>query len=342
MSKFVGPGMPPLAARGPARFHRAVQLAFLLFMAWVGWRFFLYARWALGRSEVFVARPAAVEGFLPISALLAARRLFAGGGWDAVHPAGLCILLVALASALLLRKGFCGFLCPVGAVSHLLIRQGGRLGLTVTVPARFAWILAVPKYLLLAFFLKAVIFSLNLPQIEDFLRSRYNLVADTKMLLFFLPPGRLTCAVLIALALGSLCVPSLLCRAFCPYCALLGLLSLFSPMALRRDEDLCVQCGRCARNCPLGLAPNRVRRVGSPDCTGCQECAAACPRPGCLGLSLGYRASRRLPWWTTGALTVGLLLAVHLWALAAGHWFSASPLEMVRTLHEGIETLTHH
>ena len=148
----------------PARFHRAVQLVFLLFMAWVGWRFFLYARWAMGQSEVFVARPPSVEGFLPISALLAARRLFAGGGWDAVHPAGLCILLVALASALVLRKGFCGFLCPVGAVSHLLFRLGGRLGLTVAVPARFAWMLAVPKYLLLAFFLKAVIFSMSLPQ----------------------------------------------------------------------------------------------------------------------------------------------------------------------------------
>ena len=35
----------------PARFHRAVQLVFLLFMAWVGWRFFLYARWAMGQSE---------------------------------------------------------------------------------------------------------------------------------------------------------------------------------------------------------------------------------------------------------------------------------------------------
>lgn len=326
----------------PARFHRAVQLVFLLFMAWVGWRFFLYARWAMGQSEVFVARPPSVEGFLPISALLAARRLFAGGGWDAVHPAGLCILLVALASALVLRKGFCGFLCPVGAVSHLLFRLGGRLGLTVAVPVRFAWMLAVPKYLLLAFFLKAVIFSMSLPQIEGFLHSRYNLVADTKMLLFFLPPGRLTCAVLIAVTLGSLWIPSLWCRSLCPYGALLGLFSLFSPMALRRDEALCVQCGRCADNCPLGLSPNRVRRVGSPDCTGCQECAAACPRPGCLGLSLGYRTSRRLPWWTTGALTAGLLLAVYLWALATGHWFSAIPAEMVRALHVGIETLTHH
>lgn len=332
--------MPPMSPA--ARFHRAVQLAFLLFMAWVGWRFFLHARWAMGQSEVFVARPPAVEGFLPISALLAARRLFAGDGWDNVHPAGLCILLVALASALLMRKGFCGFLCPVGAVSHLLFRLGGRLGLTVAVPVRFTWILAVPKYLLLAFFLNAVIFSLSLPQIEGFLHSRYNLVADTKMLLFFLPPDRLTCGILAVLTLGSLCIPSFWCRSLCPYGALLGLFSLFSPMALRRNEALCVQCGRCAENCPLGLAPNRARRVNSPDCTGCQECAAVCPRPGCLGLSLGYRKTHRLPWWTTGALTVGLLLAAHLWALVTGHWFSAIPTEMVRALHVGIETLSHY
>ena len=101
----------------PSTLHVAVQACFFLFTILVGVQFVLFASWAMGLTEVFTARPAAVEGFLPISSLLALKRFLLTGLWDPIHPAGLTILIFALLSALFLRKGFCGYVCPVGAPS---------------------------------------------------------------------------------------------------------------------------------------------------------------------------------------------------------------------------------
>ena len=72
-------------------------------------------------------RPAAAEAFLPLSALLGLKRFLLTGQYDPIHPAGLTILLVALCTAILCRRGFCGYLCPVGWLSGLLARLGHGL-----------------------------------------------------------------------------------------------------------------------------------------------------------------------------------------------------------------------
>ncbi len=89
----------------PARFRFAVQTVFTLFCIYVGFRFAAFIAWALGQSESAVAKPGAVEGFLPISALLGFRQLLTIGQWDSVHPAGLSIFIAVMLMAFLFRKG---------------------------------------------------------------------------------------------------------------------------------------------------------------------------------------------------------------------------------------------
>jgi len=313
----------------PARLRLAVQGAFTLFLAWTALRFLAHVRWAMGLTEIYAPKPPAVEGFLPISALIAARRFLATGSWDPVHPAGLTIFLALLAMSFLWRKGFCGQLCPVGLASNLLERLGRRLGLARQTSQRTRRLMNVPKYLLLAGFGWAAL-SMSPAEAEAFLRAPFNMVADTRMLLFFEHPGVATLAVLGVLAAVSVVVPAFWCRALCPYGALLGLASWLSPCAITRDAEACVSCGRCARACPVGLPVDTTLRVASPDCQGCAECVGACPVPGCLGLRV---AGRRIPWWTIAAGCLGVLVLASLTADWLGYWQSPLPARMVRRMH---------
>ncbi|MFR0874299.1 MAG: 4Fe-4S binding protein [Bilophila wadsworthia] len=164
---------------------------FLPLLSWVAWRLHEYAQGVSGNGA-FVPRPAAAEAFLPLSALLGLKRLLLTGQYDPIHPAGLTILLVALCTAILCRRGFCGYLCPVGWLSGLLARLGTRLGVSCRPGRRLEWLLSAPKYVLLAAILYSFVVSMDLPSIEWFLKSPYNLVADIKMLQYFLAPGTLT------------------------------------------------------------------------------------------------------------------------------------------------------
>ncbi len=327
----------------PSALHRLVQILFALLIVWAGSQFILYSLWAMGLSDAYHHRPPSVEAFLPISAMMALKRLILTGQWDPVHPAGLCILIMALFTSLLLRKAFCGYLCPLGALSFRLFQLGKKLGISCSVPKKISWLLTLPKYLLLAFFINITLLSFDLSGTEAFLFSRYNMVADTKMLLFFAHPSPALLGFLGFLLAGSLVIPSFWCRCFCPYGALLGILSLFSPLAVRRDASACLNCGKCSAACPQGIAVDRSLRVFSPECTGCQECTAACPKKGCLSMEGGYGfIKRRLPSWFVPSAVVLAVAAMYAAACLSGHWESSVPPQMQRQMHHGIETLRHY
>ena len=308
-----------MAFPSPARLHRTIQLAFVLFLAWTAWELYGYAAWLDGKGA-FVPRPPAAEAFLPLSALLGLKRFLLGHGFDPVHPAGLTVLLVALASALLCRRGFCGFLCPVGWLSGALSRFGERNGLRCEPGKRLEWLLTLPKYLILGLLLYGFMVRMGVREIDWFIMLPYNLAADVAMLRYFLEPGTATLMVLAAMGIGSIFLPGLWCRGFCPYGALLGLLSLFSPAAVNREAAQCTGCGRCRRACPSRIAVDRQKRVSGPECVGCGECVSVCPT-GCLRMSVGYGpTARRMPGWFFGAATLAILFCGYGLAVLTGHW----------------------
>ncbi len=311
----------------PAQLRLTVQAAFALICLFVGWRFAAFTAWATGASQTFVPRPPSVEAFLPISAFMAAKRLLATGAWDMIHPAGLTILLAACALALVFRKGFCGHVCPVGLVHNLLDRAARRLHTRRTLPRRAALALTAVKYATLGFFVNVVWLQMDAAAIGQFLRAPYNLAADASMLRFFQHPSATALAVLVALAALALVVPYFWCRFLCPYGALLGLIALASPLAIRRDPETCTQCGRCTRACPGGIRVQDKLRVNTPECIGCMQCTGACPVPDCLQPTLPGR--RRVHFALAALGCVALLAAAIAWAQATGHWQTTLPPELL-------------
>jgi polyferredoxin len=306
-----------------------VQTLFLAVCLAAGLRLYGFCQWASGASQTFTARPGAAEGFLPISALLALKRLVLAGAWDPVHPAGLAILLAAIGCAALLRKGFCGHVCPVGLVSDLAAGLGRRLKVDRTPPVLLDRILRVPKYLLLAFFL-ATALAMDPDSIQAFLTSPFNLAADARMLRFFLAPSSTTLIVLGCLAGLGMVVRNAWCRWLCPYGALLGLAALAGPVAVRRDPAGCTGCGRCERACPSAIRIRRMESVRVPECIGCGQCVGACPEPGVLTV---HAAGRPIPWPALALGSAGIVLGAWLAAEGLGLWTSAVPAAMLKAVY---------
>ncbi|MCS7313892.1 MAG: 4Fe-4S binding protein [Bryobacterales bacterium] len=328
------------AARSWRSLRRTFQFCFLLLNLWIGAEFYLFVRyWETGGQTPFAARPAGVEGWLPIAGLMNLRAWIETGRAPQIHPAAAVLLATFLLVAWLLRKSFCSWLCPIGTLSEFLWRAGRRfVGRNLRLPRWADVPLRSLKYLLLGFFVWAI-GGMSAAAIEAFMRSPYGLIADVKMLNFFRHLSVRAAIVLAALVLLGLLVQNFWCRYLCPYGALLGLASLFSPLRIRRDPARCTDCARCARACPAWLPVDKLRAVRSVECTGCLECLAACPASGAL--ELGVPGGWRMPGWVM-AVGIGLLfLAAVIWAKFSGHWETQLPDQVYRVLVPRAQEFTH-
>jgi polyferredoxin len=297
----------------------AFQAAFLLLNIWIGVEFYRFVRHhETAGASPWASRPPGVEGWLPIAALMNVKLWIATGHLPELHPAGPVLLVSFLTMSFLLRKSFCGWLCPVGTVSEWLWRIGRRtFRRNLQLPRRADIALRSLKYVLLGLFLYAV-GSMSVPAIQAFLNGPYGVIADVKMLNFFRYLSVTAAVILGSLLLVSIFIQNFWCRYMCPYGALLGLVARFSPARIRRAPDVCIDCAKCAKVCPSLLPVDKLITVRSPECTGCVECVAVCPAEGALWLSAGKR--RRIPAWLMAAAIAAVFLGFAGWARWTGHW----------------------
>lgn len=317
-----------------------VQGIFAALNIYLGFLFYFFVRqFEPGGVVSGIGRPAGVEGWLPIAGLMNLKYFLVTGSVPAIHPAAMFLLAAFLAMAVIFRKAFCSWLCPVGTLSEALWRLGRRLlGRSWKMPRWLDLPLRGLKYLLLAFFLWAI-GGMSAAAIEGFLSSPYGLVADVKMLHFFTRMGVTTAITLASLAALSLFFQNFWCRYLCPYGALLGLASLLSPARIRRSEERCIDCAKCAKACPSLLPVDRLVSVRSAECTGCLECVAVCPAAGALDLELPGR--RRIPAWALAAGLAAIFLGLVGFAKLTGRWESPIPRDVYQRLVPQSDRFAH-
>lgn len=296
-----------------------MQLSFAVLNVWLCWEFYRFVVAAIvSDAGSLPARPAGVEGWLPISGLMGLIDWVAHGRLNPVHPAAAVLVLCFVTMSFLLRKTFCSWLCPVGTISEGLAKLGRMIFQRNFQPPRWLdYPLMSLKYLLLGFFLWAF-YNMGAAGISAFLGSPYNQIADAKMLLFFAEIGTVGAIVLIGLAVGSVFIQGFWCRYWCPYGAMLGLVSWASPMKIRRDIETCIDCDKCTKICPSRLPVANKLKIISVECTGCLQCEEVCPIKDCLTLSTKKRFTldaRKL-----GLAVAGIFLAFVLTAKLSGHW----------------------
>lgn len=326
--------------------RKSFQFAFLVLNVWLGGAFYFWVRRIeTGMHDRNMLRPAGVEGWLPIAGLMNLKYWLSTGRVPATHPAALFLLISFVAIAFLLRKAFCSWLCPVGTLSEYLWRAGRTIfGRNFQLPPWLDLPLRSLKYLLLGFFAWAVA-NMSAGAIEEFMRSPYGAIADVRMLNFFRDLGETAAIILALLVVASLLVQNFWCRYLCPYGALLGLASLFSPLRIRRSAPACIDCAKCAKACPSALPVDKLITIKSVECTGCLECVAVCPSEGALHMALP-RWTRtlnegRLPAWAMAAAIAVLFFGIVGYAKTAGYWNGDVPDYIYRQLVPQANSVDH-
>ena len=194
------------------------------------------------------------------------------GGKFSFYAAGFVILV-----GLFLGRAVCGFLCPFGLLQELLNK--------IPSPKKFLPrpLTRVKYFVLVAFVLiLPVALPLGEPAFCEFICPAGTLEAGLPLIAAHEEFRRvlgslfaLKMSVLVAVIVGCVLVHRFFCRVLCPLGAIYGLLNRCSFWQLKFSSQLCVDCGRCRKVCPLNLDP--TKEFASVECVRCGRCVDACP-----------------------------------------------------------------
>lgn len=192
---------------------------------------------------------------------------------------------IILTVCILIPRGFCGYLCPLGTTIDLFDWSIANRVKRFRVSGNGWWV-HIKYYLLLAVLIAAVCGVL----LSGFVAA---IPVITRGLLFTLSPfqtgyangwhqvppmhwGHLLSLILffMVLCLGFL-QPRFWCKYVCPSGAVFSLGNLFRASE-RKVESSCINCNKCVEICPFdAIKPDFTTRTA--DCTLCQSCAGVCP-----------------------------------------------------------------
>ena len=74
------------------------------------------------------------------------------------------------------------------------------------------------------------------------------------------------------LFIGSIFIYRIFCRFICPLGAIYGLFNKFSLLGVKVNNDTCINCGKCIKECKMD-----INKVGDHECINCGECISVCP-----------------------------------------------------------------
>jgi len=232
---------------------------------------------ALGRGS------RSFEAYCPFGGVESLWGLLTAGEFTcALGPLNVSLMIAVLALALLAKKAFCGWACPIGFLGELAARLGARgWRRRPSVPAKADARLKLLRYAALAV---ALVFTYRSSELVLRGYDPFYLIFSG---LGHGSAGVLSAAVLGVTALGAFVVPMLFCRYLCPMGAVLDPLSRAGLIRVHRDGSKCTACGRCDRACLQRIPVHELKVVRHRDCTNCLECMDACPETDVLQLRAG-------------------------------------------------------
>ncbi len=316
--------------------RRSVQIIFLMVVINIGIRFYLFVSQIEAGVIPDFERPPGVEAFLPISALVSLKHFLFTGRINEVHPSALVLFLIICLTALIAKKGFCGWICPIGLLSDFL----GKIHVFIfnknlSIPFRLDLILRSVKYILAGFFIWIIIFNMPMISVEQFIQSSYNRFADIAMLRFFTRISGTAQMVILVLFLLSVVIRNFWCRYLCPYGAILGIISFVSLGKIKRNSANCTECGKCERTCPAIIKIRQKSLIHSSECTACMTCVQNCPEKNAIGF---FFLTHKVPVnQVLLALTLILIFTLGIsMARISGNW--QNKVSKIEYLHYGMQT----
>lgn len=230
----------------------------------------------LARKELLPA-----EFFLVIDPLVSLSTAIASRSWVWSLVCAAVILIVCV----LVPRGFCGYVCPLGTTIDLFDWAISSRTRRFRVPGDGWWVHI--KYYLLAGTLVAAACGIL---VSGFVSA---IPVITRGLLFIgeplqsgmlrgwhlVPAPNVGQVISMVLFLGVFCLgflrPRFWCKYVCPSGAVFSLGNLFR-ITERKVESSCIHCNKCIEICPFdAIKPDFTTR--ETDCTMCQSCGGVCP-----------------------------------------------------------------
>lgn len=272
----------------------------------------------------------AAESFLAIDPLVSISTAVAGRTWVwSLTWAGVLLLVCVV-----IPRGFCGYICPLGTLIDLFDWLVGKRVTKFRVSDEGWWV-HIKYYLLLAVMIAAMFgvlisgFVAAIPVITRGVLVTLKPFHDAAARGWHnVPPvtaGQVVSIVLFFVVLGlGLFKPRFWCKYVCPSGAVFSVFNLFRASE-RKVEDTCIHCNKCVEICPFdAIKPDFTTRT--TDCTLCQSCGGVCPTDAIKFVGRTNRISlkvvndpptRETPLGRRGFLAAGVGLAGALTAGAA-------------------------
>ncbi len=192
----------------------------------------------------------------------------------------LVTLLAVVPITALWGRFFCGYLCAFGGMQELMSFIAKKLKMPQPrISPQADRIMRKLKYAVLGLLFILWTFGISYDYFSPWsVFGQYSNFKGWSDLSGWLTVGG---QFLIGIMLFSLVVERGFCRYFCP---LGGIFSLISRQRLFRvkSNGQCVACGRCDRECPMGISvsecgyANAGGSVNSPECIDCFRCVDGC------------------------------------------------------------------
>lgn len=247
-----------------------------------------------------------LDPLVGISSLLSGHTLIKGFAW------GLGVVLLTL----LLGRVFCGFICPLGTIHHMVSWFRPSLKGERMVKANQRRPSQKVKYFLLVTVIVGAIIGLNLtglmdpiallfrsmalaifPALGAGLKELFQGMANSDIRFLnqlgygaeeFMAPlfGYTHEAYMTAWFIGLVFLvflflnrirPRFWCRVLCPLAALLGLFSRFSLLRLEKYPEKCTECKLCTKHCQGAATPIPGEDWENAECVTCFNCFNVCP-----------------------------------------------------------------
>jgi len=273
-----------------------------------------------------------VHTLCPMGGVATLYKVLADGTFiQRTFPSAIILLLGTVVLALVFRRAFCGWICPLGAMQELFATLGRRLHWRRPthdnkIDGRLRWVKYLLLFLILFFTYRTgeLIFSPYDPWASyAHLTAGWGEISEEFLV------GTI---ILVAALLGSMFIDRLFCRYLCPLGALLGVISKVGAARVVRNEETCRHCQRCDQVCPMDIKVESMLQVQTTECLSCGECIAVCPVP----QTLEFKAPRRVvsP-LVLGGATLAIFFGIVLATQAVGVW-KARPDSLTEITGQGV------
>ncbi len=186
------------------------------------------------------------------------------------------VIGLAIISTIIFGPIICGFICPFGAIQDLTSKLGKKLfkyKYNTFINSKVDQKLKYLRYIMLVLtvILTASSGVMILEKINPY-HAFLGLFKGSISLVGFI--------ILTLILLVSLFIQRPWCRYICPYGAFLGLFNKFKVFRMVRNDNSCINCKKCNKNCPMGIDITSKEEVRDLSCISCLECVkeSVCPK----------------------------------------------------------------